>query len=154
MKKKIICYHSLQLGDYCAQNIREFFNTMLVGAVSMGCRLCCQTVMCSWFNIKKYDIFSSPPFFDPALFISYAKLRKSALLSLFFVFLALNSRSEEVGPTSSYWRQNETSFVMTGISFFFPTCFEILGLLEKYHPRKQLRFQLGRYLHIAQKFSF
>lgn len=45
---------------------------------------------------------------------------------------------------TSYWRQNETSFVMTGISFFFPTCFEILGMLEKYHPRKQLRWQLGR----------
>ncbi|XP_031618475.1 uncharacterized protein LOC116337754 isoform X2 [Contarinia nasturtii] len=53
-------------------------------------------------------------------------------------------RSEGVDPNSSYWRQNETSFVMTVISFFFPPCFEILGLLEKYHPRKQLRWQLGR----------
>ncbi|XP_055322286.1 transmembrane channel-like protein [Sitodiplosis mosellana] len=61
-----------------------------------------------------------------------------------YAVVSVVRRSEEVGPTSSYWRQNEVSFVMTGISFFFPTCFEILGLLEKYHPRKQLRWQLGR----------
>lgn len=34
--------------------------------------------------------------------------------------------------------------VITAISFFFPMFFEGLGLLESYHPRKQLRMQLAR----------
>lgn len=67
---------------------------------------------------------------------------------LSFVFRSSFRSSVQV-KDNSYWRQNETSFVMTGISFFFPTCFEILGLLEKYHPRKQLRWQLGRYIQIG-----
>lgn len=53
-------------------------------------------------------------------------------------------RSTQDGANDSYWRRNEITVVITAISFFFPMCFEALGFLESYHPRKQLRVQLAR----------
>lgn len=55
-------------------------------------------------------------------------------------------RSTEEGANDSYWRRNEITVVITAISFFFPMFFEGLGFLESYHPRKQLRMQLARYV--------
>ena len=51
-------------------------------------------------------------------------------------------RSEE--KNDSWWRRNEITVVMSLISFLFPMLFEILGLMEYYHPRMQLRLQLAR----------
>ncbi|XP_058805239.1 transmembrane channel-like protein [Phymastichus coffea] len=54
-------------------------------------------------------------------------------------------RSEDVrAANSSWWRQNEITIVMTLITYSFPFVFEVLGIIESYHPRKQLRLQLGR----------
>ncbi|CAH1179502.1 unnamed protein product [Phaedon cochleariae] len=53
-------------------------------------------------------------------------------------------RSTEPEAQDNFWRKNETSFVISLISFIFPMIFEVLGLLEQYHPRKQLRLQLAR----------
>lgn len=54
-------------------------------------------------------------------------------------------RSEDVrAANSSWWRQNEITIVMTLITYSFPYVFEVLGIIESYHPRKQLRLQLGR----------
>lgn len=44
-----------------------------------------------------------------------------------------------------WWKQNETTVVMTVIGSIFPFIFELFGWIEKYHPRKTLRIQLGRY---------
>lgn len=52
--------------------------------------------------------------------------------------------SERIVEDDTYWKRNEMSFVITGITFFFPMGFEALGYFEHYHPRKQLRWQLGR----------
>ncbi|XP_031776655.1 transmembrane channel-like protein 2 isoform X2 [Nasonia vitripennis] len=54
-------------------------------------------------------------------------------------------RSEDIrAANSSWWRQNEITVVMTLITYSFPILFEVLGIIESYHPRKQLRLQLGR----------
>lgn len=53
-------------------------------------------------------------------------------------------RSAEPDAKSTLWRANEVTVVMTLISMIFPMLFEVLGLLEQYHPRKQLRIQLAR----------
>ncbi|XP_076248712.1 transmembrane channel-like protein [Calliopsis andreniformis] len=54
------------------------------------------------------------------------------------------ARSAEELEGDDWWRQNEITVVMTLITYLFPIFFEILGLLESYHPRKQLRLQLAR----------
>lgn len=54
------------------------------------------------------------------------------------------ARSAEELEQSDWWRQNEITVVMSLITYLFPVFFEILGLLESYHPRKQLRVQLAR----------
>jgi hypothetical protein len=48
----------------------------------------------------------------------------------------------------SWWRRNEITIVMTLISFIFPMLFEILGIIEYYHPRMQLRLQLARIMSL------
>jgi transmembrane channel-like protein len=53
-------------------------------------------------------------------------------------------RSNEHGAESNWWRQSEITIVMSLISYIFPMFFEVLGLLEDNHPRRQLRIQLAR----------
>ncbi|KAL7298233.1 hypothetical protein TKK_0009222 [Trichogramma kaykai] len=55
-------------------------------------------------------------------------------------------RSEHIPEEErgNWWRQNEITVVMTLITYSFPIIFELLGIVESYHPRKQLRLQLGR----------
>ncbi|XP_050312328.1 transmembrane channel-like protein isoform X2 [Anthonomus grandis grandis] len=53
-------------------------------------------------------------------------------------------RSTEPGATSTVWRRNETTVVITLVTSVFPMMFEVLGMVEQYHPRKQLRVQLAR----------
>ncbi|OXA56807.1 Transmembrane channel-like protein 3 [Folsomia candida] len=53
-------------------------------------------------------------------------------------------RSGDVKPTDSWWRQNEITLALSLITTIFPNIFELIGLLENYHPRKQLRWQLAR----------
>ncbi|KAK4877203.1 hypothetical protein RN001_009709 [Aquatica leii] len=71
-----------------------------------------------------------------------------AILGLFALSAAavveVVRRSTEPEANSSIWRRNETSVVMTFISFVFPMILEFLGFMEQYHPRKQLRMQLAR----------
>ncbi|XP_077301771.1 transmembrane channel-like [Arctopsyche grandis] len=54
------------------------------------------------------------------------------------------SRSNEPEAKNNWWRQNEITIVMSLISYIFPNFFELLGLFENYHPRRQLRIQLAR----------
>lgn len=62
-----------------------------------------------------------------------------------YAVVTVVSRSDDNPKVRSWWRENETTIVVTVISITFPLFFELLGLLEDYHPRKQLRLQLARY---------
>lgn len=64
-------------------------------------------------------------------------------LSAYAVVKMVVRSSEELEQTN-WWRQNEITVVLSLITYVFPSFFEILGLLESYHPRKQLRLQLAR----------
>ncbi|XP_058458320.1 transmembrane channel-like protein [Malaya genurostris] len=61
-----------------------------------------------------------------------------------FAVVHVVKRSMDLKETDSWWTRNEITIVMSLITFFFPMFFEALGLLEYYHPRKQLRIQLAR----------
>ncbi|GJQ78717.1 hypothetical protein Trydic_g2751 [Trypoxylus dichotomus] len=65
------------------------------------------------------------------------------VLSAYAVVLVVK-RSTEPEAKKNFWRMNEITIVMNLISLVFPMIFEILGLGEQYHPRKQLRLQLAR----------
>lgn len=68
-----------------------------------------------------------------------------ALLGLSaYVVVKIVARSSKELEQSNWWRQNEITVVLSLITYLFPVFFEILGLLESYHPRKQLRLQLAR----------
>lgn len=64
------------------------------------------------------------------------------IVSAYAVIRVVQRSEEDHG--GSWWRRNEITIVMTLISFLFPMLFEILGLIEYYHPRMQLRLQLAR----------
>ncbi|XP_050684067.1 transmembrane channel-like protein [Leptidea sinapis] len=61
-----------------------------------------------------------------------------------YAVVTVVSRSDDNIKRRSWWRENETTTVVTVISISFPIFFELLGFLEHYHPRKQLRLQLAR----------
>ncbi|XP_045784064.1 transmembrane channel-like protein isoform X2 [Maniola jurtina] len=61
-----------------------------------------------------------------------------------YAVVTVVSRSDDSPKIRSWWRENETTIVVTVISITFPVFFELLGFLEHYHPRKQLRLQLAR----------
>uniref|UniRef100_A0A182T1E0 TMC domain-containing protein n=1 Tax=Anopheles maculatus TaxID=74869 RepID=A0A182T1E0_9DIPT len=65
------------------------------------------------------------------------------VISAYEVILVVK-RSMDIQESDSWWRRNEITVVMSLISFFFPMIFEALGMIEYYHPRKQLRIQLAR----------
>uniref|UniRef100_A0A182QSL2 TMC domain-containing protein n=1 Tax=Anopheles farauti TaxID=69004 RepID=A0A182QSL2_9DIPT len=65
------------------------------------------------------------------------------VISAYEVILVVK-RSMDIKESDSWWRRNEITVVMSLISFFFPMIFEALGMIEYYHPRKQLRIQLAR----------
>lgn len=62
-------------------------------------------------------------------------------VSAYAVIWVVKRSSEK---NESWWRRNEITVVMSMISFIFPMMFELLGLMEYYHPRMQLRLQLAR----------
>ncbi|CAI5455201.1 unnamed protein product [Caenorhabditis angaria] len=47
---------------------------------------------------------------------------------------------------STFWTQNATAITISLITLVFPNIFDLLGKIEKLHPRNALRFQLGRVL--------
>ncbi|CAL4066980.1 unnamed protein product, partial [Meganyctiphanes norvegica] len=61
-----------------------------------------------------------------------------------YAIVLLVKRSEGVDSDSSWWRQNELTLILALIGNAFPNFFDIVGLMEMYHPRKQLQWQLTR----------
>ncbi|XP_018318769.1 transmembrane channel-like protein 3 [Agrilus planipennis] len=68
----------------------------------------------------------------------------SLLISSAWVVIKVVTRSTEPESMSTVWRRNEITVVLNLITTSFPIGFEILGIIEKYHPRKALRIQLAR----------
>ncbi|KAK2587729.1 hypothetical protein KPH14_003839 [Odynerus spinipes] len=76
---------------------------------------------------------------------SFVNISVVSLLALSaYIVVEVVARSTEEEADKNWWRQNEITLVMSLISYVFPIIFEVLGLLESYHPRKQLRMQLAR----------
>ncbi|KAL1516978.1 hypothetical protein ABEB36_000803 [Hypothenemus hampei] len=61
-----------------------------------------------------------------------------------FAVVIVVKRSTEAEAKSTLWRTNEVTVVINFITYVFPMLFEVLGYFEQYHPRMQLRTQLGR----------
>ncbi|XP_068243127.1 transmembrane channel-like protein [Palaemon carinicauda] len=61
-----------------------------------------------------------------------------------YAVVLLVKRSEDVTDTSSWYRQNELTIILTLISFIYPNLFDLVGLLELRHPKNQLQWQLAR----------
>ena len=66
------------------------------------------------------------------------------LVSSAYAVVLVVERSTEPEADSNWWRQNEITVILSPISILFPNFFELIGLLENYHPRRQLRWQLAR----------
>ncbi|CAK1554682.1 unnamed protein product [Leptosia nina] len=61
-----------------------------------------------------------------------------------YAVVTVVSRSDNSDKVPNWWRENETTTVVSIISIVFPIFFELLGIFEHFHPRKQLRLQLAR----------
>ncbi|CAN7938954.1 unnamed protein product, partial [Ixodes hexagonus] len=68
------------------------------------------------------------------------------LASSAYAVVLVVERSQEPAAETSWYRQNEVTLVVSMISIVYPNLFDIIGLLEQYHPRIQLRWQLARIL--------
>ena len=65
--------------------------------------------------------------------------------SAFAVITVVKRSAEcESGVKCSFYRQNEITIIMNLIGFIVPNIFDILSLLEDYHPRKAMNWMLGR----------
>ena len=65
------------------------------------------------------------------------------LLSAYAVIFVVD-RSTRSDADTSWYRQNEITIVMSLISLVVPNFFDIVSLLENYHPRKAMRWMLAR----------
>ena len=83
---------------------------------------------------------------------SWESIAKRVLAHFLFLLLLLGSaylvvwvvdRSTQTDATSWY-RQNEITIVMSLIAMIIPNFFDLIALLEEYHPRKAMRWMLGR----------
>uniref|UniRef100_H2YYD0 TMC domain-containing protein n=1 Tax=Ciona savignyi TaxID=51511 RepID=H2YYD0_CIOSA len=68
--------------------------------------------------------------------------------SLYSIQFAVNRAQslENEERESTFWEQNELSIVVTAVTMITPSLFEVIGSMEKYHPRNTLRIQLARIL--------
>ena len=66
------------------------------------------------------------------------------LITSALIVVKVVERSANVKPDDGWFRQNEITLALSLITMLFPNIFELVGMLENYHPRKQLRWQLAR----------
>uniref|UniRef100_T1J1A4 TMC domain-containing protein n=1 Tax=Strigamia maritima TaxID=126957 RepID=T1J1A4_STRMM len=53
-------------------------------------------------------------------------------------------RSQQPDGESGWWRKNELQVVLNGIGALYPNLFEVIAMMESFHPRVQLQIQLSR----------
>ncbi|XP_023232918.1 transmembrane channel-like protein 2-B isoform X1 [Centruroides sculpturatus] len=66
--------------------------------------------------------------------------------SAYAIVLVVERSEQPEAKEGNWWREHELQVVVSGISIIFPNLFEMIGIIEKYHPRVQLRWQLARIL--------
>jgi hypothetical protein len=66
------------------------------------------------------------------------------LLGSAYTVIMVVERSTMAEAENSWYRQNEITIIMSLISIIIPNFFDIIGLLETYHPRKAMRWMLAR----------
>lgn len=63
--------------------------------------------------------------------------------SMYGVILVVE-RSQNLPADAGWFRANEVTVVVSGIGMVYPNIFDIIALLENYHPKVALRWQLAR----------
>eukprot|EP00095_Tigriopus_kingsejongensis_P002203 maker-scaffold1312_size48844-snap-gene-0.10 protein:Tk02203 transcript:maker-scaffold1312_size48844-snap-gene-0.10-mRNA-1 annotation:"transmembrane channel-like protein 1" len=66
------------------------------------------------------------------------------LIGSAYAVILVVERSTQPEAETSWYRQNEITIIMSLISIVVPNFFDIIGLLETYHPRKAMRWMLAR----------
>lgn len=66
------------------------------------------------------------------------------LIGSAYAVILVVDRSTQPEAETSWYRQNEITIVMSMISIAVPNFFDVIGLLEMYHPRKAMRWMLAR----------
>ena len=66
------------------------------------------------------------------------------LVGTAYAVIFVVDRSTQPEADSSWYRQNEITIVMNLIGIIVPALFDLISLLENYHPRKAMRLMLGR----------
>ncbi|KAJ6669570.1 hypothetical protein lerEdw1_000119, partial [Lerista edwardsae] len=78
-----------------------------------------------------------------ANFFAFCTLAGSGYL-IYFVVRRSQQFALEDPDSLGWWEKNEVNMVMSLLGMFCPTVFDVISLLENYHPRVALRWQLGR----------
>lgn len=60
------------------------------------------------------------------------------------VVVVVDRSQQPEAETSGWYRQNEVTVVVSAISMIYPNLFDLIGIMERYHPRVQLQWQLAR----------
>lgn len=59
-------------------------------------------------------------------------------------------RSLEMPEKPGWIRENEVTLVVAGIGIVYPNIFNLIGIVEAYHPGVQLRWQLARFVSVMK----
>ena len=66
------------------------------------------------------------------------------LVSSAYAVVFVVQRSLKLPENPGFLRENEVTIVVSGISTVYPNIFNVSAVLEDYHPRIALRWQLAR----------
>ena len=66
------------------------------------------------------------------------------LASSAYAVVLVVERSLNAPPNPGIIRENEQTIVVTGLGVVYPIAFSFIGVMEQYHPRIALRWQLAR----------
>lgn len=57
----------------------------------------------------------------------------------------------QITDKDTFLKQNAVSITVSFITLVFPNIFELVGKMERYHPRTALRIQLARFVHSSDR---